>query len=364
MRRVGVLFALGVSGVLTVSTGWAGDGPAAPPAPVPGAQGASARDPLEVDLDLLHRLVGEQKWKAGADAATALLAKYEGDARVLARLDEIEEDLRICTYRAQRKLLDGAAVLGRGVTKFDFSTRTADFAFDPATIASQSGSPGWTWAGNIAIFDVPFEGAVSVTMSIPKGVFMRFVRPVLYAAPLPACLLCFDTETRGGYTMSVTPIGPNECMYDVRITRVGGDAKEIGKPVEISLRVDDPIDLTFARSVTGLLTCSINGRKLTEAQDQRFTRGLLALAVDRELFGSVKALRLRGRVETTYARRIESEAEGLRYRKWLADGWKRASVLPKWVIDAERRAPPPLPSDATPEIRAKAEPLLPPAVLV
>lgn len=374
IRRLARSFAVTVVAAGVVATVDAAVGPSAatraqqapPPAPSQeaakgAANGAASPNPVAADVETLRKLVAAGKWSEGAVFASSILERHEGDLRVLACLEEIETDLRICRYREQRKKPDATWVLGPGAKKANLELREAEFSFVALTPAER-----WSGTDYVRIFDVPFDD-VSVTYA-----FDAFVRGSGgdQALPPPSVVLRYDSEREGGYalTPSIVTFDEGGVSMEGSIRRSG--EKERGIAVGPG-RSDDPIKRMMARlrvrayqlmsiecAIRGSsITARVNGSELVSGADpvSPIRNGLVAFAGTPDSLARVSNVKLKGKVPADYLKRVQNEYDDRALRDWTASRWNREDALPKWILAAEsealfRRSM--LPSDATDAARA------------
>jgi hypothetical protein len=347
---VGVLVLTG-AGALRAAPALAQQKPGAAPAAPPKAPPA---DPLAAAVDGLHKAVVAQQWKQGADLAKALFAKHEGDLRVVSRMEEIEDDLRLCLWRLERKNADLATVLGCGATKVASGTRQAEFA---AVCTASASAEGWSGSENLRVFAIPFE---DVEVTITTDHWYASTATTYTITRPPAVVLHYDSERSGGYLFSTDFGNAFEvsrglvCVpFRGAIARWGDKEKDLGTGGAGTVLTGGERVTLRCSEKNGSLTMKVGDHLLRRATDSTHKSGLVALV------GSAEALQgalvtLSGRVDARYLRRVQNEDEDRRFKEWQRESYARSAVIPKWVLDAEeeaafRRAM--LPSDAGPDHR-------------
>lgn len=327
-----------------------------PGPPAPPEKPAAPADPLTADLESLRKLVTGSKWQQGADLAKSVFTKYQGDLRVVARADEILADLRTCLWQLARKDEPLHLAIGRGCTKANAASREAEFECGDGP----DGAPGWSSAeSGVRVFEAPFEdvsvGFEFVDWNDVTGDKCRWSNP-------PAVVLHFDSERSGGYVLQFDVSDPfrtrSGIVFGMRagIRRWGEKEKLLSPDDERTRSIvngSDPIVVT-ASERSYKLELRRDSRVLASATDSTHASGQVALVGSKEAWAAMRRLTIRGKLTTTWLRRIRNEREDEREREWAKTSWDPKAQLPKWVHDAReeseyRRCL--LPSDATPELR-------------
>ncbi|MCE9638398.1 MAG: DUF1570 domain-containing protein [Planctomycetes bacterium] len=310
----------------------AADDPKTPPAPPPKAPAAPAvpaapAEPFQVEIEMIRRLAAEGKWRPAKDAIEGFFKLHANDPKVCARLPEIEEDLRRCLYRLSTMGRSPVRLLGRGCTKYDTMSRTAEFGSGDLATA-----PGWTTTKDgLAYFDVQFEGSMTIEYATPDH---------LRVTPIVA----IEPERRGSYAILPIPEVPSlysrgDRLEVVRLDSTGGVAK-----LGMMIPTGDPDDRYRLSLLPSKIKFEVVGRSdAVWCSDTTYRKGYVAF---RSLGDggpgrgppNVRDVTLKGVVPKTWAKRTMAESDARLYREWAAQSYDRETALPAWVIQAESDA--------------------------
>ncbi len=305
--------------------------------PAGAGPGASAAE----DLAACRLLVEKRSWRAAADAYRSLFADWPQDLTLLAALPDIEDDLRRVHYRLAVPEPTARDLYGPAVKSFDTATRKLVMHWPGEPEGELWGSP----TESARVFLVRFEGRVSVSFDFP-------------AEPL-AVLLCYSLEKSGGYVVVPTRPGRDprgETTAVLSIERLDdGRSTLLAAETPYAPSADErPIypDRFEVRRDTGAVTVWGDRKGLAKVTDSRYRGGYVGF-----LHACPKDVRVEGVVDEKFHRQFAGERDGDRFRKWQAEEWKPAEVLPPWARErpAASGAPsaPLLPADHDP---ARADP--------
>lgn len=298
---------------------------AKPPLAPPKAPEA-AGEPFQTEVEAIRKLVASGNWKGGKDAIAAFFKAHDGDSRVGARLPEIEEDLRRSVYQLSGAAPKPTELLGRGATKWSAATRVAEFV-----IPRLENAQGWAHADGVDLFDVLFEGDVTVEVSgaDPDSLVV---------------FLGFDSEKKGGYAFAPRTVRwqshQTTSIVALRLDPGAREPEMLGSIVE--LPASSPRVVRYMLTATKLdvqLPGVSPAVKSTPRSDRKYRKGFVALrSKDVGRRAAVGSLKITGKVEATFAKRQIAQTEARRFREWSAKSFDRAAHIPAWVLDAERDA--------------------------
>ena len=289
-----------------------------PPAP-------KAAAPLEKDLAAARVLLKDGRWKAARDALLKLFADRLRDPDVLRRLADIEEDLKLASFRAQEPEPTAEALFGKGAVKFMPMSRRVWFEFPEGPAA-----PTWSVVENtLALLLVHFD-----EVSISYGGKTSF-ETLLFVA--------YDADRKTGCL--VAPGTRIEDRYrDTTIHFVAGDeSRELGLTLDKQL---GRFDFTVSVKPGQITWHAAKAPRPEVARSPKIGTGIVAIR------GALDAsCRIEGVVQKSQVQAAVGAHYDRRFREWCRDRWRREEVLPEWAVapPAVTRsavAPDPLPADA------------------
>ncbi len=294
--------------------------------------------------------VKAHRWESAQRAYAELLAGHEGDLRVFANLGAIEDDLKLCAFRAGRRPPSGKDLFGAEVVKFTEGARTVELVYPVAGAGTR-----WIPAGDLSFLELRFENDVEITV------------PAEGKASLPIevrAILCWSVERTGGY-MVVSPYDDGDRLgSDGVIYRYDGPA-----PVPLS-RLHCPYkkstrSIRIARKGK-ILRCVIEGeggdRNYTE--DATYAGGYVGLRVKFPFAGlDSTSVRIRGKLDEAFYKQELAGFDDRAYRAWEAEAYRREEVLPAWALEPRKRVTSDevavvAPSDCPAEVREALRPMI------
>ena len=296
------ILAAAVGLVLAAAPRAAAEGPTTPPAPAP----APAADPFARDFAAARAHLKGERWKAARDALLRLFDAHRGSPAVLKSLPDIEEDLRLASFRAQEPEPTAEEIFGKGTVKFNARNRRIELDFpivplEPTWAVSEQG------LGLLPIhFDevsLQYSGAASFDT-------------VLYVA--------YDSDRNTGIAI-VPGVEIGDRYRNTSIQRVGEGGPR-------SLATGGYSTGMYEFDVVhkpGKVTYSAVGAGAT-ASSPDIKGGIVALK------GATRgSLRLQGAVQQTQIHALTAAHYERRFREWSAKSWDRESMIPAWA----RKAP-------------------------
>lgn len=277
---------------------------------------------IEEEVERIHRLVVGGFWKPAKLAITKFFETHRGDRRVQEHLGALEEDLRRIDARVALPAMKPFELLGRGAVKYDTNTGRAEFVIENFTAQT-----GWRIEESVAYFDALFVDELQVEVSSQFALQCGVV-------------LGFGGERPGGYLFKcVTNWGTGPAVF---LVGAGGGVSsklgscgilEEGKTARVTYGFDAAyvtIDVKHGKD------SSLEERHQSERfPEKTHRRGFVALLGGVEQSGSMK---VRGKLDLTFAKRQIAEADTIREQAWIAANWKREERLPEWVFEFEEPA--------------------------
>jgi tetratricopeptide (TPR) repeat protein len=303
---------------------------------------AAAGDPLpdfEKSMQVCRDLVKREQWAAGETALRKVFADFPNDARVRARLREIEDQLKLCLFRKSLPPVKGDDLFGAASKRFNPATRDVELFF---------GSPtGQLWEqldNGVRVLQLRLEG--SFTFEVSMSYLNSDDR-------VSAAFICYDLEKRGGYL--VLP----GYYAETATTRLSAPVaiRKLGKAGEADLKNRSPgvadyrygAALKIVRSSSDI-TVSVGPTVVAKTSDSSFTTGYLGFRADRASSVSVK-----GRIDRHAYRKMIAQRFGAQFSTWEASVYSRETEIPEWARESALAAPDvtltELPADAPPADR-------------
>ena len=288
-----------------------------PPAPPPAPAGPPASSPakptgaaLDDRLAAVRTLMKAEKWQAAVAGLRAVFEEFQGSPEVVLRLHAIEEDLKLCTFRAQEKPPTPEQIFGVGTKSYASATRllVMEFPKGPITPPWEGSPPGQ------AILRIRFEDvSVDYEGNLPDHI---------------AVSLSYDFDTDNGYELrDGCGSAPTRDRADISRLEAGkgGIKKATVVATCFGVAAPGPHKVRFALK-DGELSIVEDGRTLLSAKDSKFPRGLLGIRGMKE--GS---LAIRGRVEAAQVPALLEACRARRFREWTEKSWKREEAIPEWA---------------------------------
>ncbi|MCU0726068.1 MAG: DUF1570 domain-containing protein [Planctomycetes bacterium] len=285
--------------------------------------GPSAAD----DLAACRRLVQVRSFRQAADAYRKLFADWPEDPAILAALPDIEDDLRRAHYRLAVPEPTARDLYGPAAKSFNPATLKLELQW-PTT---PGGEPWTEPAGSLWVLLIRFRDRVTVSFEFPAGA--------------TGVLLCYSIEKSGGYV-----VRPNHVVTKGRlkasvlaIQRLDdGEATLLATETPYAPSPADPpvYPKRFeVRRDSNAVTAWGDRKGLAKVIDARYRGGYVGFIGARPT-----DVRVEGVVEEKFHRQRAGEWDETRFRKWQAESWKPAEVIPAWARDrAPVTAAPPVP---------------------
>lgn len=273
--------------------------PPAPPAP--------KERTLDLDLATARVLMKGERWTDAVRALRKVFEDYEGNPEVIRRIADIEEDLKLCTYRAQEPPPPASALFGPGAKTFDPVSRRLVLEFPEGAAAE-----GWKPVeGGFRLLPLRFD---EVTFEFEAD----FSGEVTF-------VLSWDPDAKSGYVVVPGFSGAKRFQPAV-ILRVEGEKKtELAR--ESSPDFGEGVKRGKVVRTPGGISVTVGGASRIAAQDSRVKRGYPGVKAP-----SMKGLVVRGTAEAVQAKSVLGAYYDRRYREWAPQGWKREAALPAWVL--------------------------------
>jgi hypothetical protein len=266
------------------------------------------------------------RWAEAERSLRRTLESRTGDEEVRRRLPDIEEDLKVCAYRAQAGTPQPSDLFGPWATHLDASRGRVILEFP-------EGPAPPLWEGSLretAVLKLRFEREVVLEFDGKPG-----------TAGI-GLLFSFDPERRTGYVL--TPgLYKRDLKYayeqEVSVVRLdGGDGKKdlvrrTGFPA-----CDVPWRIRGTRTSSSV-SFSVKGGTSASASDSRHKAGYLGIRAE-----SASALRITGFVEAVQFRSLLGAWHEKGFRRWVEGSWDRDAALPAWLL----RGPAPAAAGAGP----------------
>ena len=300
---------------------------------------AAAGDPapdFEKSMQACRDLVKREQWVAGETALRKVFTDFPNDARVRARLREIEDHLKLCLFRKSLPPVKGEDLFGLASKRFNAGTRDVELMFDSPT------GPLWEDAGaGVRFLHLRLEGAFTFEAEISYFNADNTVS---------AAFVCCDIEKRGGYLVLPGWFDGNAAIGGqaaASIHRMGTS----GEP-ELKNKATGNADyrgsppLRIVRSGAEI-TVSVGKTVVAKSSDSTFTSGYFGLRADRATSISVK-----GRIDRHAYRKMVAERYGAQFSTWESSVYTREKEIPEWARESALAAPDvtltELPADAPP----------------
>lgn len=293
--------------------------PPAPKAPVP----------LEKDLAAAKALLKDGRWKAARDAFLKLFADRTRDPEVIRRLADIEEDLKLASFRAQEPEPTAEALFGKGAVKYYPSSRKVEFNF-----AKGPAAPTWQAGGEgLRLLPVKFD---EVVLEWDGGRDDDAIVLIAYDPDRKSGCGVVPGYSRDGRTRPTSIVlidGDKTQILDTNSSR-WGRCRISHRPGKVTV-------------TDGISEISGGGPPLvTSGSSPRIQAGILAIKSIG--WGPIT---VNGVVEKSHAQAAIASHYERRFRAWVAASWVRTEVLPAWATSAPAITgpailPAPLPADA------------------
>jgi len=274
-----------------------------PPAPAPPpAGGAGVRD-FARDHSAARTHLKEGRWRAARSALLKLFETHREDPALLRALSDVEEDLKLASFRMEAAEPTAEELFGKGAVRFRPGSRRVEFEFD--TVPSP---PTWTVTeGDFGLLPVHFE-----------EVTLRYRGAASFDTVL---FVAYDADRRTGVT--VLPGCRVEDRYrNSHIFLVGdGDPKQLATGGSTA----GALDLEIVHK-PGRVTLSAVGSGCT-ATSPMIKGGVVALK------GAVRGrCSVEGVVQRSQIQALVGAHYDRRFREWVAKSWDRAAVIPDWAL--------------------------------
>jgi tetratricopeptide (TPR) repeat protein len=283
---------------------------------------ATGGDPAPPDfaksLARCKQLVAGESWAAGESALRQVFKDFPDDARVRARLREIEDQLKVCLFRKSLPPLKGPDLFGGAAKKFNASSRDVELWFE------RPDAPRWTKSHeNLWLLDVRFEGALTFETSMS---YLNADRGV------SAVFLCYDIEKRGGYVIlpgyyETTATGSLQATPELRKIVMTGET-----PIRTSAGSWGSYGVgsrfKAVRSSSDIVA-TVGGTVVARASDRSYTNGYLGVRTDRLWDVSIK-----GRLDKVWYRKTVAERYATQFAEWGEKTYDREKELPAWVRES------------------------------
>ena len=291
--------------------------PVAPPAP-------KART-LDGDLQAVRALMRADRYVDAHRALRKVFEDYRDSPEVVRRIADIEEDLKLCTYRAQETPPSAKDLFGQAAKTFDVTSRKLVLEYPEGP-----GGLGWEDApGGLKILPLRFD-EVTLEFETEFSGGLSFV-------------LCWDPDVKSGYVVIPGFYGARQYQNAVIVRFDDGKETELARRSDPSFG-DGMKKGKLVRSQGGGITLTVAGAQRVTAQDSKGKRGYLGIAA-----GSMKGLVIRGTSEALQYKSLLAAWYDRGYRDWAERKWDRAKELPAWTLgkapSAAHRPRLPLPSD-------------------
>jgi hypothetical protein len=250
------------------------------------------------------------KWQAALAGLRAVFEEFKGSPEVLVRLPAIEEDLKLCTFRAQEKPPAPDQIFGPGAKSFASTTRQLVMEFPAGPV-----SPPWEGTPpSRAILRIRFE-----------DVAVDFEGDLLGGLTLD---LSYDFDTDNGYELKP---GFTSGKTRLRASIVRLEAGKSGghKATIMETCFNDAGAGTHRVRFAlkgGELSMLVDGRPLLSGRDPQFPRGFLGLRGQNG--GSVT---IRGTVDAAQLPSLLEACSRRRFQEWTEKSWRREDAIPEWA---------------------------------
>lgn len=286
------------------------------------APAAAGERTLDQDLAAARALMKDEKWEAAAGALQRAMNSREGSTEVLDRLADIEEDLKVCLYRAKALRPSPQDLYGPCAKSMAAGRKLAlEFPDGPREPEWKKGVNG-TW-----ILPIRYEKEVSLefrSKPTDEG------RTGVYA------ILCFDPDRETGYTVCA---GYRLRRGDLIHTLGSFVLRMDGKDPVYLFKTEGPY---FGRTDWGNYRFSCKSGQVTfavatdsegkrweknEVSDPKYRSGIVAVKGY-----SIEGLSVEGALEEVTYKGLVGSFYAKGFKEWCAGTYRREEVLPAWVL--------------------------------
>jgi hypothetical protein len=290
----------------------------------PGLAPPKART-FDLDFQAARGLLRAERWVDASRALQRLFEDYRNSPEVIRRIGDIEEDLKLATFRSREPAPKPEEIFGPGARTFDPSSRKLVLDFPEGPVP-----PAWKGAEDgLQVLPLRFD---EVTLEFEED-FSGMV----------SFFLSWDPDARSGYVVIPGFYGATRYQNAV-LLRIEGEKK-----TELASRSDPSFGDGRKKGklvrTSGGLTLAVDGVQRVSAQDTRAKRGYLGIRP-----ASMRNLVIRGVAEAMQYKALLASHVERRYRAWAEEAWDREKMLPAWTLGAapvaRNRPRLSLPSDA------------------
>ncbi len=263
---------------------------------------------LAAALAEAHSLIARRNWRDAVSAYQALFANHQGAPEIIARIREIEDDLKLALFMREFEPLENKLLFGPELVKFSKTSLAL-------TLKCKGGpsGPNWVDLKNEWFLNLRFTNRLTVefetsTHSIDSPFIFYF---------------CFDAQDRSGY--AVVPGGRvGSRSFGQSIIRINS-----GRPnrLEGSSRYGpDPGKYKVVRDSASIRL--YEGRKMVlKAKDKKYTSGMLGFSAVFPYETTIK-----GKLDRDFYQQMRGKLRDGMFRIWEKEEWSQEDHLPAWAL--------------------------------